>query len=365
MSDKKSKKWIICFISVVVIVLATIICLDAYVDPFFQYHKPYTDKYFYSLSNQRSQNPGIIKKFDYDAIITGTSMTENFKTSEMNQLFNTKAIKVPFDGGTFKEINDAIKLAIQKNPKVKIVVRSIDETMIIQEKNAIRTDLGTYPTYLYDENKINDIKYLLNRDVFWGRTYPMLLDTTGEDFNTGITTFDEYSNCMYAYPDFGVDIVCPDGVIAPNSAKQELLTAELKTMIMENIKQNVTSLASENPDITFFYFLTPYSAIYWRDLLNNGLLYRQVEAERIAIEEMLKCSNIKLYSFNTQYNITANIDNYRDSAHYGEWVNSYILQCMKEDKCRITKDNYEEYLDEELNFYMNFDYESLNKQSKK
>lgn len=49
------------------------------VDPFFHYHKPDTATYFYSLDNERSQNDGIIKNFKYDAVITGTSLVENFR----------------------------------------------------------------------------------------------------------------------------------------------------------------------------------------------------------------------------------------------------------------------------------------------
>ena len=72
---------------VTVIVILTIVGYAVYtVDPFIHYHKPYTDKYFYMLDNERSQNDGITKHFDYDAMITGTSMTENFKTTDMDDV---------------------------------------------------------------------------------------------------------------------------------------------------------------------------------------------------------------------------------------------------------------------------------------
>lgn len=67
-----------------------------HIDPFFHYHKPYTNGYYYTLNNQRSQNNGICKHFDYNALITGTSMTENFMTSEMDAIFGTNSVKVPF-----------------------------------------------------------------------------------------------------------------------------------------------------------------------------------------------------------------------------------------------------------------------------
>ena len=70
------------------------------IDPFFHYHKPDTEKYFYELNNQRSQNDGVMKRFDYDALITGSSMSAYFRTSELDELFGTDSIKVTFNGRT-------------------------------------------------------------------------------------------------------------------------------------------------------------------------------------------------------------------------------------------------------------------------
>ena len=50
------------------------------------------------------------------------------------------------------------------------------------------------------------------------------------------------------------------------------------------------------------------------------------------------------------------MDNYKDQAHYGEWVNSDILVRMKNDDNLLTRDNYEKYLDEIYDFYSNYDY---------
>ena len=60
--------------------------------------------------------------------------------------------------------------------------------------------------------------------------------------------------------------------------------------------------------------------------------------------------------------ITTNINNYRDTTHYGEWVNSLILKWMHSGNYQLTADNYIPYLEDELQFYCSFDYESLNEQ---
>ena len=56
----KAKNWLFIWLAIVLAgFFATGICV-CHVDPCFHYHKPYTEKYFYTLDNERSQNDGII-----------------------------------------------------------------------------------------------------------------------------------------------------------------------------------------------------------------------------------------------------------------------------------------------------------------
>lgn len=93
-----------------------------------------------------------------------------------------------------------------------------------------------------------------------------------------------------------------------------------------------------------------------------GTIYKQLEAEEYIIELILQCDNIKLFSFNNRTDITTNINNYKDTRHYGQWVNSLILHWMHDGKYQITKENYKDYLAEERKNYLNLNYSSLNMQ---
>lgn len=328
------------------------------VDPFFHYHKPDTSTYFYSLNNQRSQNDGISKYFDYQGLITGTSMAENFKTSEAEAIFGGTFIKVPYSGGSYKEINDNLKVAISHNRDLKIIIRGLDMGKFLNNKDFM-ADLGTYPTYLYDNNIFNDVRYLFNRDIVFSRVYSMVQRSTNLSSKAGISSFDGYSNWMGKHI-FGIRTLFPNGVEVQEPAEEVELTQEERNIILGNIKQNVTALAAEHPDVKFYYFFTPYSAAWWQSLLDAGILKKQIQAEKIVIEEILKYNNIKLYSFNCLTDITTDLNNYKDTIHYGEWINSLMLKYMYDEECLITVDNYEQYLDEELHFYTTYDYARLN-----
>lgn len=350
------KKFVRLFLFVILLGMFSVACVVVYIDPFFHYHKP-RPEFYYNLNHQRCQNNGILKHFDYDAIVTGTSMTENFKTSEFNKLFNVQAVKVPYSGGSFKEINNAIAVAYKNGHKVKAVVRALDGYGIVRDKNAMRTDLGAYPEYLYNDNVFDDLNYIFNKDVLEKRCLPML-ERNLKGLKGGIKSFDVYSNWNKRYK-FGRQYVIKNKLVVNLNKKQYMLPGEKMILAKENIQQNIVSLARKHPETIFYYFFPPYSIVYYGNLINKGRLEQWISAEKLAIEMILECPNIKLYSFNLMSDITTNLDNYKDATHYGEWINSDILRYMKEGKGLLTKENYQEYLLKERELYMNYPYDSI------
>lgn len=355
----QAKPWLIGWTSIVVIALGVIASCVYKVDPFFHYHKPDLDTYFYVLNNQRSQNDGISKHFDYDALITGTSMAENFKSSEMDEVFGVNSIKVSYSGGLYEEINDNLNVALKNNPNLKVVVRGLDMDRFCGQVDDLSYD--EFPTYLYDNNPLNDVKYLFNKDVVFLRVYSMMKESHTDGFVAGITTFDDYSRWSNRWI-FGINAVCPNGIKTKTPQATTHLTEDDKNAIYDNITQNVTLLADKYKEVDFYYFFTPYSAVWWEEQLSEGRLEQQIEAERYVIELILDHENIHLYSFNNRTDITTNINHYKDAIHYGEWINSLILKWMHDGAYLLTKDNYLDYLNKELTFYSEFDYESLNYQ---
>ena len=357
----RSKRWLITYFSCVVVLMGIIAGVVAYVDPFMHYHKPFTDQFFYSLDNQRSQNDGIAKHFDYDAIVIGSSMTENFKTSEIDHIFGVNSIKIPYSGGSYKELNDSLKNALSSNAEINMIIRCLDMDRFFDDQSAMRTDLGSFPTYLYNQNLFDDVNYVFNRDVIYTRTLPMLKNKMvgGEP---GITPFDEYSNWMGDFTFGKNSVLAPEmssGYKFTSPTGQEILTNEEKETISGNITENVVRLAEENPDVEFYYFFPPYSAVWWGHKWQSGLLEKEIAAEKYIIELMLPHENIHLFSWNDRLEVTADLNNYKDMTHYGIWVNSWMLEQMKKGEGQITQENYVEYLKREEEYYKSFDYNAL------
>lgn len=346
-----AKKWFKKCIWIVIGSLIGIAILVFIFDPYFHFHKPFSFV-SYRLYDERYINDGITRQFDYDAIVTGTSMAQNFKPSEVDALFHTNSIKVTFSGGGYQEISQNLERALRRNPKVNTVIWTVDYNALIRDKDFVAYD--NYPTYLYDDNPWNDISYIYNKHTLYhGVLTNMVWTLLGKES----TTMDEYSSwdkptglehILYQYDRNNVQHDLPSE-----------LTDEEAIMVYENVKSNIVDLVKQYPDITFYIFYSPYSICYWDSLKQMNTMIRQFQAEKIATELLIECSNVKLYNFFDQYDVITNTDNYRDKEHYASWINSQILKWMAADVGIVTKNNYLEKYEIQMNYYLNYDYEKI------
>ena len=346
------KKMGITILCMTICALILIGALTFVIDPYFHYRKPF-DFQSYSLQNQRYQNDGIARHFNYNAIITGTSMTENFMASEFDKLFSVQSIKIPYAGASFKEIDDAVERALNVNSNVKIVLRSVDHYKLFEDKDYMcYTD---YPEYLYDDNLLNDVNYILNKDILLKETYPNILMTLRK---APTMTFDEYSNWDNGSV-YGRDITL-------GSYERDIYSDSISSFSQLDLEtvggtvyQNFVETAKNNPDTEFYYFLPPYSIVHWDSLYVAGEIERHLEAQKLAISMMLEYDNIHVYSFLTDYDTICNLDNYKDILHYSGAINSKMLVHISRGEYEVTSDNCDAYFDEVYNYYTSYDYESI------
>ena len=320
------------------------------VDPYFHFHKPLKN-ISYRLYSERYMNHGIAKHFDYDAVITGSSMNQNFKTTLMDELFGTKAIKIPFSGAAFKEIKNALLAAFNSENEVRYVLWGLDYNGLNRDYDWQGYD--TFPEYLYDNNLFNDTSYIYNKTIlFEGLVNTFFWNLSGED----TTTFDEYSTWEGGR---GWESIQKTYRRSEEMLPMEEITAEEVERVEKNITENIVKLANAYPETEFLLFYTPYSALYWESIYRDGSLEKQIEMEKIATELMLECDNIKLFNFCRETQITDEINYYRDKEHYVAEINELIMRWIAEGRGLVTKENYLDTLSWELDYYKKFDYDKL------
>lgn len=347
----KQKKWFWGTLAGCGIVLTVILVVMVIMDPYFHYHGKIPG-IKYRIYNERYINPGILENFEYNAIITGTSMNQNFKTSQMDELWGTNAVKVPFSGAGFKEIRENLEKAFDSGNEIKYVLWGIDYNGLLREADFVA--YKEYPEYLYDNNIWNDAAYVWNKEILVsGLLTNVFMTLQGEE----TTSFDEYASWDVGRGwEFIKQTYHRNSEIIP---MEEGLTREEQDIIEKNIETNIRSLAIAHPETTFILFYTPYSALYWDEIYRDGTLVKQLYTEALASEILLECDNIELYSFFDKTDVICNLDNYRDGLHYVNDINDAILTWIRNGEGRVTMDNYQELIQKEYDYYMNYDYDSL------
>ena len=348
----KAKKFTISVIIVTVVLLIVFACCTVIIDPYFHYHKP-LDKLSYTFSEERYVNDGILRHFEYDGIITGTSMAENFKASEADKLWNGSFVKTPFSGESYRGIGERLLTAFKYNKDIKTVIWGLDASRVLDDKDVLRWE--EYPDYLYDNNVFNDVRYVLNKDIF-----------IKEDLNTltysfagyDTTDFDFYANTN-KISKYGKEYVLSKYSRAEKTDKQLSFGEEHKKTIRDNLDQNVTSLVVANPTVDFYLFTPPYNICYFDNVNRKGELKLFIEAMKYQTQLLLEYDNVHLYEFFDETSLICNLDIYKDTIHYNETINSWMLECMAEGRHRITTDNYEQYYNEIEVFYLNYDYDTI------
>lgn len=347
------KRWNIFVLSGTGIILLLIALMTTYIDPFFHYHAG-QERLEYPIKYERYQNDGIARHFEYDSIITGTSMCQNFKCSEFNELWGTKSVKLTNSGATYRESAESIERYLSHNPDVKIVLCSIDGNRLSEPSDYLSYE--GYPEYLYDNNPFNDVNYLLNKEVITKDIAVVNYTLSGQK----TTSMDEYGHWS-RYAAFGRDAVLKTFTLVEESEEVHTLSDEDILRIGKNVEDNFVRVAKKYPDTTFYLFFPPYSICYWESMQRGNQLTCQTDGQKHAMEKLFTAENIQVFDFNHMIEITGDLNNYSDALHYGEWINSEILQMIYRGEGRITRENYQEYYDDLYQLYSQYDYSEYRK----
>lgn len=316
-------------------------------DPYFQYHMPWFGMKTY-VSNQRYSNPGLAKNADYDAIIAGSSMSENFNCEWFDEAYGINTIQLTYSGSSVQDWVNAVTMA-EENKNVKYVFGNIDFWMLEQEYGKVRYEL---PEYLYDKNYFNDINYLLNKDI--------LFDVALRRFQSSNYIENLKSAYVwYEYEQFGFQ----------NAIEKTEYNGEIKNIkqykvpIDENIKKVVKQMKEtilKYSDTTFLLFYSPANIIWYYGYALNGNIDKILDVYLYSMNELLECENVKLFfpSYNNMEMISE-LDSYTDLRHYNMDISYIIFQQMVGEDNMVKKDNYEDIIKWFRNEIMNYNYKKL------
>ncbi len=346
---KNHKKWGISIICIAMCAIISFGTLTYICDPLLQY-RPESKIFTYWNSTEIYSNPGIAKNYKYDSVLVGSSVTENTDINECNELFNCNMVKLTYSGASSYNHKKILDVCFNSGNIIKSVYWGLDEYALTTDYMTPRYPL---PDYLYDYNKLNDLSYLLNLDVFYFYTLKDILGTLKHESRIamdGGSWVSDYS--IYNAEHTLAEISYPRDI---NKNKGEKYYQD---NLKNNLKYNIIPTIKNNPNTTFNFFLTPYSIGYWYIQYCRGTLEAELYNAEIAIGEILKFDNVNVYFFQDCKDIITNLDNYKDFTHFHPDINSFMMKEMAEGNYKINNNNYKMVIEEFKKYVLNFDYDS-------
>lgn len=341
MKTLKPKKWI--FITICLILAFLILGMGTvvYVDPFFVYHKP-NQKFYYKYDDALYQCPGMVKNFDYEMLIAGTSLIQNMKTSTAKSVFGLDAIKTPLCGISLERNISLMNLAIESNPELKTIIFPIYANHFCSESDEDNTN---FPDHLYDNNILNDISYLLNKDIIFNRNLDTILNSHKRIQDSPDSIFSSETTFFFA------EYV----VMERKNASWDWNTTHSLNCVKHN-KELLCKFIDENPQIKFEFFITPKNILYLNEAQKNNMLNFELDILKEISTSLLKYENVDLHFFQDDVEIIGNLYNYCDFIHFSSHVSDKILFDIKNKTKIVTPDSLDEQIQNVKTITKKFDY---------
>ena len=290
-----------------------------FVDPFQIYrlaglYRPPIDN-----TTQVYSNAGIVRNFEYDSAVVCTSVTENFRPSQMDELLGGQFIKLCTSAGTAYNHSLLMNLAF-KTHDMKHIVYGLDVYSFIAELDETGSSV---PLYLYDQNPFNDVQYWLNRSVL-GTFLPKCLRTWGQAQDPDVR---DNMYCWAGRDDYGKIALYNASFTQP----EEILAADaFIDRARANLDAYLLPFVTAHPDTQFDIFFPPYSAAEWSSMQSSGTLEAMLALRGLCYDALSTYNNVRIFDFAARKDWVLNLDNYKDTLHYGQWINDEMVRCIAE-----------------------------------
>ncbi|MCR4807556.1 MAG: hypothetical protein K5857_07750 [Lachnospiraceae bacterium] len=342
-----AKKFIKLTIAYTLLVLALIAAVVIIIDPFTRYHAPWFG-FAPVETDERTSAIGLARNLDYDTVLIGSSMSENFNYKWFEDgVFGNKCAKICLQGAHYGDYKHVIDEAL-KHEGTKNIVFCLDTYLFIDAESAYPQTIEDY--YVADIG-VSDIHYLFNKSVVYDYLPKFIINNFREGFNAenAYNWSDDYE-----YSKFAARLAyMSKRLLVKNEEKAYDVYFENADLFTDPFIEQIKS----RPDVTFYLYAPPYSMLFWDDVVLRGSSTATICTLEREYHKLLECDNVRLFFFQDDKDVITELSNYRDYSHYKEDINRYMYESMKTGAHEITMDTYYDVLLDLFNYVNEYDYE--------
>jgi hypothetical protein len=267
------------------------------------------------------QIPGIARHYPYDAVVTGTSTSNNFRHGDLAASFGWRAVNFSLAGSTIEEQRAVLETALAPG-KARHVFWGVDPFAFGSARGR------PFPYYLYREPGWRSVQYLLNLGALEHGVSTLLLPDT-KRMSLAQWTEKNVWDHQYIYGRAQVLTAWEHRRATPAQLPE---TADLVDQEVDTI----AALIRAHPDVDFRVVLLPYSVLYSKFQVEE----RQAEFEggcrivREILSRVAPLPNARLYDFRDDRAITHDLEAFKDLVHFSGSVSRQIITDVAADRRR-------------------------------
>ena len=339
------KKFLITLLTLLIPMILIIVGMIV-IDPYFAYHKP-IDGIPYTLDEDAYINAGILKNFDYDSVIIGSSLAALMEPSIVDEKLGANTVKTTISGASTKNGAFLMEYALN-NKEICNIIYSLDYNALLGDKSQLDREL---PQYLYDKNPFNDLQYILNKDIWIDGVFTLFDKNRKTPL---ITNFDEaYGFDKYVqFSRASVISNMPEGFFSDNmdasfteySCADDYIdaisTIEPEFSVIDNISSNIVPIIENNTNVQFYIYMAPMPVLAWYSRIaeKGEAGINQVCANLYYVfNELSKYDNCHLGFFYSE-DITYDMYRFCDLIHWDRNVGRSIINSLVDDEDIVKPD---------------------------
>lgn len=327
-----SKRFFVWVMLIFISLVSVYIAIVYWVDPFFQYRVK--DNQYFILPV--FVNPGLARNGDYNTVIIGSSMIQNFDLSILRKKPNIKPVKLGLGGMNIPEIGVTYNLT--KKDQVKTFIINFD----LPQFNLYNPPVK-YPDYLYKDGVWNKMKYLFSYDAAYRYTPVNIVLPIWIKYGKNVPESITFRTKLDNLGNF-----ISESEFSKERVKSLYLSGQTVTFpqmdgMEDRMRNNLDSLQkyvdfNTYKDKEYIIMFPPFSALYWHLTKSDGYHDQYIKFTKDVITTLGKYKNVKIL-FYCDMDEIINLDNYTDITHYSPQVAKVIVENIFSDRYIINQIN--------------------------
>lgn len=326
------KKFLVSLIALILVVISTVYIIDP-----FNYYRWNDNRWM----DSRFVTPGIIKNYDFNYAIIGSSMIQNMQMDWFKEKGYHSPVKLTKGGMNINEELLVMDVLLKNDIKVDTMLNIDIHSILSCEK--IQPVSDYYPDYLFNEIILDDYKYWFNFDALFYyvpvNVIADLMKGLGIPYREGVKDkldIDKIGEWISSY-DFGKDIVLKNYLDENQNVSQikEHTNLEIENKVDEIVNYlelYCERINKQNHILTIAF--PPYSVLYWKDQLVKGTLDDIIYTKYYLIQKLLEIPNVKIIDLQSLPQIN-DLNNYKDLTHYNLDLQKIYADSIFDDKYTI------------------------------